>query len=151
MKMDVSALLKKAPSVKETATVTTATTNGNAYSVGIVNSIDNGKRVSISKSLAQKLALGDTLFVLPMAEDGVALLAKALPFDAASNVKLSGSSKKIAYSAALVQLLTAEFGLDFSDRTSMSFNEVDFDNLNGVTVAAVRIYNKAESSTQAQA
>lgn len=104
--------------------------------------------MTISKSLAKKLALTDTLSVLPMSEDGVVLFAKELPFAATSTVKLSGKEKKIVYSAPLVQMLTAEFGLDFSDRTSMSFNEVDFDDLNGITVAAVRIYNKAADSAQ---
>ena len=148
MKIDVSALLKKAPSINANAAVTTVNSSGNTYSVGIVNSFDNGKRVSISKGLSKKLALTDTVAVLPMAEDGVVLFAKALPFAAASTVKLSGKDKKIAYSAPLVQMLTLAFGLDFSVRTSMAFNEVEFEDLDGVTVAAVRIYNKATNSVQ---
>ena len=148
MKIDVSALLKKAPSINANAAVTTINSSGNTYSVGIVNSFDNGKRVTISKSLAKKLVLTDTVSVLPMTDDGVVLFAKELPFTATSTVKLSGKDKKIIYSAPLVQMLTSAFGLDFSARTSMAFNEVEFEDLNGVTVAAVRIYNKATDSAQ---
>lgn len=84
-----------------------------------------------------------TLDVLPLPDDGVLLMSKELPFAATSTVKLSGREKKVAYSAPLVQMLTSMFSLDFTARTSMAFNEVEFDDLNGVLVAAVRIFNKA--------
>lgn len=143
MKIDVSALLKKAPNAKATSNVTAFSGGSNVYSVGIVNSHDNGKRMTVSKGLAKKLDLTATLDVLPLPDDGVLLMSKELPFAATSTVKLSGREKKVAYSAPLVQMLTSMFSLDFTARTSMAFNEVEFDDLNGVLVAAVRIFNKA--------
>ena len=71
MKIDVSALLKKAPNARVNSSVTAFSSGSNVYSVGIVNSHDNGKRVTISKGLSNKLDLTATLDVLPLPDDGV--------------------------------------------------------------------------------
>ena len=125
---------------------TITTSAGGDFSFGIVNSEANGKRVSISKSLSKKLELTETLAILPMVEDGIVLLSKELPFPATSRVSVRGKEKKIAYSASLVHLLTEAFGLDYSARTSMSFNDIDFDTVDGVTVAIVKICDKGMPS-----
>ena len=123
----------------------TANTNGD-YSFGIVNSEANGKRVSISKNLSKKLELTETLAILPMIEDGVVLLAKELPFPATSHVSVRGKDKKIAYSASLVKLLTEVFTLEYSARTSMSFSDIDFDTVDDMPVAIVKICDKGVSA-----
>jgi len=108
--------------------------SGGKYSVGIVNNI-NGKRLTISKSLAERLALSDSVCVMPSAEKGKLVLGKTLPFPSASKVNLNGTGKKIAYNAELVQVLTQAFKLDFSKCTSRTFNNVSFDELEGVPIA----------------
>ena len=128
-----------------TAPTITASAGGD-FSFGIVNSDANGKRVSVSKSLSQKLELTDPLAILPMIDDGVVLLAKELPFPATSRVNVRGQDKKIAYSASLVRLLAEAFALDYSARTSMSFNDIDFDTVDDMPVAIVKICDKGVSA-----
>ena len=112
------------------------TTAGGKYSVSIVNNV-NGKRVTLSKALAEHLELSDSVSVMPSAKSHKLVLGKALPFPGASKVNLSGTSKKIAYNADLVQIITKAYNLDFTSCTSRSFSDITFDVLEGVPIAFV--------------
>ena len=96
------------------------TAGSSTYSVGIVNSKYNGKRVSLSS----KLELSDTAAFMPIAEDRVLLIGKSLSFCEPIVGKLSGGDKKFCYNSGLVLTLTEEFGLDFSSCTSKSYNKI---------------------------
>lgn len=112
------------------------TTAGGKYSVSIVNNV-NGKRVTLSKALAEHLELSDSVSVMPSAKSRKLVLGKALPFPGASKVNLSGTGKKIAYNADLVQIITKAYNLDFTSCTSRSFSDITFDVHEGVPIAFV--------------
>lgn len=113
-------------------------------SFNIVNSKRNGKRVKLSKDLAQEINATDSADMLPLEEEGLLMVAKKLPFEAAYPVSLKGDNEaKIAYNSGVVALLTQVFGLNFADHTSMSFSDITIDKLeDGTPVALIPIYNK---------
>ena len=125
----------------ETAEVQQVSTNGSSkYSVSVVNSNGNGKRVTLSKALVEKLALDGSVSMLPLQDEGVLMLAKELPFASASTIALTSSDGRIAYHAGAVKLLVDSFRLNYSNgKTSMAFNEVEFTEHEGVTIAVITI------------
>ena len=122
------------------------TISGGKHSVSIVNNV-NGKRITISKSIADHLELSDFVMVKPSVEKRKLVLGRALPFPGSSKVNLSGSGKKIAYNSELVQVLTKAFDLDFTKCTSRSFSDVTFDVLEGVPVAIVDFPEETPEAT----
>ena len=114
-------------------------TGSSKYSVSIVNSDGNGKRVALSKALFEKLQLEGSVCMLPLAEENVLLLAKEMPFPSTSKIELtSKKDPRIIYNADVVALLVKTFGLDYSNsRTSLSFNQIELEEHEGVTFAAV--------------
>ena len=131
--------IKKAQAVTLPSLTTTGRGNGK-YSFGIVNSKRNGKRLSFSKALVAKLELEDTAYITPVKEDGVIILAGTRLFDCYS-CDLRGDGKKISYCAGVVETLTEIFSLDFSQHVSMSFNNIEFDEHEGVAVAVIALTN----------
>lgn len=121
------------------------------YSFGIVNSKNNGKRVTISKALAQTLGLEDSAMFMPSDTDRKLVVGKTLPFPHAITGKLSGADKKTCYLTSLVALLTEMFGLDFSKHVSQTFVTIDIDNINGVPVAIVSFPAQASAGNVATA
>ena len=113
-------------------------TGANKYSVSIVNNI-NGKRVTVSKALSAALKLDSVAYFLPVEEANQLLISASPIGDRSSPCSLSGIDKKISYNAALVQMLTNCFKLDFSDKTSRSFNDIYIDNSTGTPVAVVNM------------
>lgn len=107
------------------------------FSFGIVNSTGNGKRITINKSLSEKLELTDTVSVLPHSDKNVLVIGKSLPFDSASVVKINGQDKKTCYSAGIVKLIAKSFNIDFSKHVSRSFTNIDIDEIDGIPVAII--------------
>jgi hypothetical protein len=113
-------------------------TGSSKYSVSVVNSDGNGKRVALSKALFEKLQLEGSVCMLPLAEENVLLLAKEMPFPSTSKIELtSKKDPRIIYNADVVALLVDTFGLDYTNCTSKSFNQIEFEEHEGVTFAAV--------------
>lgn len=108
------------------------------FSVGIVNST-NGKRLSFSKSLCKALDLSGAVYILTVPEEGKMLVSNAPLSSKASKGLLSRADKKICYSAQLVNMVSCCFDLDFTSRTSMSFTDIDFDDVNDIKVAIVTV------------
>ena len=125
----------------QAATVQSVTgTASGKYSVSVVNSNGNGKRITLSKALVEKLELDGSVSFIPLKEERVILMAKELPFPSASTIELTSGDKRIAYNADAVKLLVDEFDLDYSGgRTSMSFNHIDFNVHDGITIATIEI------------
>jgi len=91
-----------------------ANPTGGKYSFGVVNSRNNGKRVTLSKTLAKDLGIvgeENKLMLLPIPSKKVLLLGAELPAELASVCFLKGEDKKISYSADIVKLV-AEYGRD---------------------------------------
>ena len=100
---------------------------------------DNGKRLTLSKSLFE--ALGKPEFIKLAADVGNGFLIIAPDTDEAGNkYSVSNKGKGIVYNAALVKYITVIFDLDFSERTSMSFDNVKVKSINGIMTAFVKIY-----------
>ena len=119
------------------------------YSISVVNSDGNGKRITLSKTLVEKLGLTDSISLLPLKESGVLMVAKQLPFERASNIALNSKDKRTAYHAEAVQLIAATFSLDYSSKTSYSFNDIEFITEDGMEIAAVYMpISKTESKAE---
>lgn len=112
-------------------------TGSSKFSVSIVNSDRNGKRVALSKALIDKLGLEGSIYMLPLADEGVLLLAKIMSFPSASKIVLNSKDQSISYNADAVKLLVDTFGLDYSKCTSKAFNQIEFEEQDGVTFAVV--------------
>lgn len=137
-KLDFSKAMAQAAAVNKNVTIAAASVGG--YSFGVVNSKNNGKRLSFSKALVAALDLEDTVELLPAAADGVLFAAKELPADVSFKGKLSGEGKKICYSGSLVGLITSSFNLDYSGgKTSKSFSNIEIQDVDGIKVAAIYI------------
>ena len=128
---------------KVTADIAANVGNNGGFSVGIVNSNQNGRRISLSKALCAKLQITDTAVFMPLPQEGVLLVANELPMSNAVKGNLKGEGKKLCYSAELVLALSKLFNLDFSTRTSMSFSDVEIDVKDDIPVAIVAITNPA--------
>lgn len=115
--------------------------SNSGYSFGIVNSVDNGKRISFSKRLCEKLGLRETVELAPVLVDGDLIIGTDLQVDKDHKMvlDLKGANKKISYDSAAVITLTDLFKLDYSNKTSMSFSNVVIENENGIVYAVVHI------------
>lgn len=108
------------------------------FSFGVVNSAQNGKRFSISKSLAEQLQLTDSVYVIPSAATREVVIGKTLPFPSSAVCDLKGSGKKICYSASVVELLTKVLKLDFSEHVSITSKQVNICEIEGMPVAVAK-------------
>lgn len=122
-----------------------STTASGPISFGVVNNV-NGKRLTLSKALSAALSLEDAMEILPSYEENVLFVSKKLPAAKVFKGKLSGADKKICYSAELVERVTTAFNLDFSGKTSMSVNTIEFTEIEGNTVAVVHFPKAGEDT-----
>ena len=119
------------------------------YSLGIVNSEGNGKRVSFSKALTAKLELTDTVYIVPLPDEGVLLISKEKLHSDATYGKLSGNDKKYCYSAGMVALLIESFKLDFEGHTSKAFGNIEIDDSDDIVYAVVTLSKPLSESGDA--
>ena len=133
----------------EAADIQQVSGNGSGkYSVSVVNSDGNGKRITLSKSLVEELGLDGHISLIPLKQERVLMLAKTLPFPRASNIELTSKDKRTAYHAEAVKLIVTAFNLNYSGgKTSMSFSDITFTEHNGISVAIVTIPACASAST----
>lgn len=127
---------------KATITKVTSTTRvGNSVcSMGVVYSTTNGKRVTFSKALSAKLELEDTIDVIPHSDAGVVHIGKNLKgLPGVSTCTLKGDDKKICYDAGLANILATEYGIDFKNHVSHSFQNIAFDVYNEAPMATVTL------------
>lgn len=116
---------------------TNSVSNTGKYSFGIVNSKKNGKRLSFSKALSNVLGLTDKVTLMPNIEDGKVVICRTLVFPQALKGILRNEGSKICYNTALVERLSEDFFIDFSNRVSYTFTDIEIDEFNGVPVAIV--------------
>ena len=131
----ISLTSKKATRIPVTAQIS----RGRAYSLNIVCAKGNRKSMSLSKKLAEKLALTSNVFVTVYDTEGyIALSNMAIDPDSAA-YKFSNATDYIVYNAALVQFLVETFELDYTQRTSISFRDIEYTTYDDIPVAIVTI------------
>lgn len=101
----------------------------------IVNA--KSKRIVLASKLLEQIG-NPTEVEVGILDNGIAI-AKSLPIETnVFSVKNQGA-KKIIYAGALVTELTQEFNLDYSTRTSITFNDVMYEKVGGNEVAIIKI------------
>lgn len=119
-------------------------------SFGIINSKGNGKRISISKTLAEELKLEHHASLLVAPAKGVIMLSEKVLSDRAYNVTLKGDGSKTCYCAGLVRGLTEVFKLDFSEHVSLSFPDISIEEYEGGPVAVIDMTTHSSVQTNLQ-
>ena len=119
------------------ATIPTIAKSGGKFSLGLVNSKNSGKRLTISKAIADKLELIDKVYAMPAEDDRKLVLSKTKVFPHSVELKITDEGKRTSYCAPFVELLTDRFALDFSKHVSRTFYDVDFDTYENTPVAVV--------------
>lgn len=107
------------------------------YSMGIVNSKSNGRRITLSKSIADKLQIENELFAMPAEGENKLVITKAKVFPNSVKLNASGEGKKTIYCGPLVELLTKMFALDFSKNVCKTYSNVSFEEFKGEQVAVI--------------
>ena len=144
---NINSTLTKAQSLS-LPTITSISHGSSKFSFGIVNSKRNGKRLSFSKALCEKLELTNNAYITPVKEDGAIIVAGSKIFES-YKCDLRGSDKKLSYNSGVVETLTELFSLDFSKHVSMSFGQIEFDDHEGVPVAVITL-SSAVSAVNAE-
>lgn len=141
--------LEKAARAVQLPNIATSASCNSRLSLNIVNSKRNGKRIRFSSGLASAVGITENAAILPIESEGLLMIAEKLSYPAARSVTLKDDGgAKIAYSYGMVALLTEVFKLDFTFRTSMSFDDISIDNLaDGTTVALIHIPNGQPEDT----
>ena len=107
------------------------------YSMGIVNSKSNGRRLTLSKSIADKLKIDDELFAMPAEGENKLVITKTKVFPNSVKLTACGEGKKTIYCGPLVELLTKMFNLDFSKHVSQTYSNVSFEEFKNEQVAVI--------------
>jgi hypothetical protein len=91
--------------------------------IAIVNTVKNGVRVSFTKALHG--ALGSPTAIQFVADGDYLYLGQTIPYSTEFVPFSAGRGTNIIYARGFVNYLTKRFDLDFTDRTSMSFTDVE--------------------------
>lgn len=115
---------------------TISKTSTEAGAMSVINA-KNSKRITLSSEVIYKLNNPNTISI-SFSDDSLAI-AERLPNND-NLLKLRSSGKKgVIYSSGLVSEIIDKYGLDFSNRTSITFLEVNYVKCNGYTVAIIKI------------
>lgn len=118
-------------------------TSKGATKPGIINFVyaDSGKRTTISSNLYKELGHPDTVQVA-FEEKGI-FIAKKLPKGTSPLVlreECGKESKKAhLYNKILLDKIIEQYGLDFSERSSITFHEVEYFTESDITVAYIKL------------
>ena len=132
MPVNSTALLSKANNVKKITMGNTS--GGNAKkSITVVYNV-NGKRITISKALAEALKLEATAQLSFVIDDGVILLGKVTSQNEDERIELvlkdekdTIKGKKISYNADAAYGIATGFNLDYRKNSSKSFDNIEID------------------------
>jgi hypothetical protein len=104
--------------------------------ITIVYSEANGKRIKLSKGLMEEL--GNPQKVQFAFFDGLLAISSDLP---GNNSYISLAKGGIVYSAALIHEIVNEFDLDYSERVSITFQDVEYEENDGAPIALIEMSN----------
>lgn len=109
---------------------------GRAGAISIINA-KTGNRVTIAKECYS--AIGNPAKLqFALTDNNLIVGEKVLEDNNDFNVKVS-NGKAIIYSSALVKEITENFNLDFSNKTSLTFSDVQYSTTDGVEIMIVKI------------
>lgn len=105
--------------------------------ISIINSQKNGKRLALSDQLLSKLNYPSTIQV--SFTESELVIGESIPKCTNSyNINTSGK-KGLVYATALVLEICDTFNLDFSNRTSMTFDQVIYQKIGEISIARITI------------
>lgn len=131
--MTAKELLSKAVGVE-----VTSKRGGRAEKTVSIVLCDNGKRLTMSASLFEALGQPDEVKCAVIADKRYLIIASDIE-SVDTTYTVSNKGKGIIYNAELVRTIAETFSLDFSNKTSMSFNKVKLEDVDGVVTAFVKI------------
>jgi hypothetical protein len=114
---------------------TTSRSNSRAGVMSVVNS-NCGKRVMLSKELMDRLN-NPSKISMSFSEEYIAVGATLPNNNNQLTIKLR-EKKGVIYSVGIVSEITDKYGLDFSNRTSITFSEVDYIEVDGSIIAIMK-------------
>jgi hypothetical protein len=120
-KLDFAAMAHVTPDDMKAAH---ARRNG-ALGISVVNTERNGKRVKLTQALLEGLGSPKELQFVPDGE--YLIIGPKIPYSTEAVYFSSGKGSNIIYDAGFVQYLTKRFKLDFSERTSFAFKDVELE------------------------
>ena len=115
---------------------------GGIYSVNMVCAKGNRKSLTLSKKLAEHLALTTSVYVTVYGDDGSIALSPASIDDNSVKYEFSNDHDFIVYNAALVQFVAETFDLNYEGKTSMSFRNIKLSSVNGISYAEIILTEK---------
>ena len=154
MPVNITELLSKATKVSK---VTEGNTAGGSskMSFSVVYN-RNGKRITISKKLAEALKLIDTAQLSFVIDAGVILLGKVTSQNKDERIELAlkderntiqggVTGKKISYNADAAHGIATGFNLDYSKKSSISFDKIEIDSSDAENPIAVITIKEVEN------
>lgn len=103
------------------------------YSLRIVNTSQNGRRIELSKSIVSTLELEDQVFVT-MTENPVTLLFSKFPLDECFSTAFPLKNSRTIYASGIVQAVSKNAELDYSNCSSHSFASSEKETYNDAPV-----------------
>lgn len=107
-----------------------------AGAMSVINS-KCGKRITISSEVMNRIN-EPTKVSISFSNESIAV-GENLPNNNNQLLLKSIGKKGVIYSAGIVSEITERYGLDFSDRTSITFSEVEYVKNDGYTIAIINI------------
>lgn len=117
--------------------------NSESGVISIVNTPDNGKRISLSKELMNKLEISNSAQI--RMSDDCLLIAKQIKGSKKSFVVRKNGNKGAIYAADLIQEISKKFKLDYSTRTTITFPKVEYHSYDNGLIALIKIVDKDET------
>lgn len=137
---------KKATRIPATAQAS----RGRACSLNIVCAKNNRKSITLHKTIAEKLALDSNVYVTVYNTEGCIVLSPVAIDQNSVAYKFSNTISFIIYNAALVQFLAEIFELDYTQRTSISFRDIEFTTIGDTPVAIVTLKKIVSPTTSTE-
>lgn len=103
------------------------------YSLRMVNTAQNGRRIELSKSIVSALELEDQVCIT-MTTNPVTLLFSKLPLDEEFSKSYPLKNYRTIYASGIVQAVSKDAQLDYSNCSSRCFASSEKETYNGVPV-----------------
>lgn len=118
---------------------TSKTISKTSTEVGVMSVINskNCRRITLAKDVMSELNNPKSISI-SFSDDRLAVAERLPNNDNLLKVKSSGN-KGVIYSSGLVSEITDKYGLDFSNKVSITFSQVNYVQWNGYTVAIIKI------------